>query len=62
MPWISDTDGEIAEETLDSDSGYADLDPTFPEMSYVDNDDEYSDKVSYQSSGVADILVTGEVR
>jgi hypothetical protein len=60
MPWISDSDEEIAEE--DSDSACANLDPTLPAVSYIDNDAEYSDKVSYQSSGVADILITGEVR
>lgn len=31
------------------------------ESSYVDNDQEYEDTVSHRCSGIADILITGEV-
>jgi hypothetical protein len=53
--WISiDEQEEIAEKAADTGS-------VTDSAQYIDNDDEWSDVVEFRSSGVADILLTGEV-
>ena len=53
--WISiDEHEEIAEKAADTGS-------VTDSAQYIDNDDEWSDVVEFRSSGVADILLTGEV-
>jgi hypothetical protein len=53
--WISiDEQEEIAEKAADTGS-------VTDSAQYIDNDDEWSDVVEFRSSGVVDILLTGEV-
>ncbi|PFH46019.1 hypothetical protein AMATHDRAFT_156930 [Amanita thiersii Skay4041] len=60
MDWISGVDEEISGNEGVPAAAAAIFDKVDPNSSYIDNDDEYADNVEYQSSGVSDILVTGE--